>query len=105
MARKQMALEPEEEIIEEPVEQKKVFSLDDSLTVHSEAAQKLYNGPVVPVFIPALEDSGNGVKVDQYEHVTIANEAGEVCWKVLRGETVEVPIPVFVILKARYPKL
>ena len=105
MARKQMVLEPEDEIIEEKTEPKKAFSLDDSLMIHSEAAQKIYDGPVVPVFIPALEDSGNGVKVDQYEHVTIANEAGEVCWKVLRGETVEVPVPVFNILKARYPKL
>lgn len=104
MARKQMALEPEE-IITEEAPKKLTFELNDSMTIHSEAAQKLYDGPTVPVFIQALEDSGNGVKVDQYEHVTIANEAGEVCWKVLRGETVEVPVPVFIHLKARYPKL
>ena len=105
MARKQMVLEPEEEIVAEEGAKKISFELTNSMTIHSEAAQKLYDGPTVPVFIQALEDSGNGVKVDQYEHVTIANEAGEVCWKVLRGETVEVPVPVFIILKARYPKL
>jgi hypothetical protein len=64
------------------------------------------NEPKVPVFIPALEDSGSaGVKVDQYEHVTIANESKEECWKVLRGETVEVPVRVFIALKERYPKI
>jgi len=105
--KKQTIVEPVEEIVStEPAAPKMEFSLDNSLTVHSEAAQKLYNGPTVPVFIPALEGSGdNGLKVDQYEHVTIANEAGEVCWKILRGETVEVPVPVFIVLKERYPKI
>jgi len=60
----------------------------------------------VTVFLPALEDSGSGgMKVDQYEHVTIANEEKETCYKVLRGENVEVPVPVFIALKARYPKI
>lgn len=104
MARKQMALEPEE-IITEEAPKKFSFELTNSLTIHSEAAQKLYDGPTVPVFLPKLEGGEDGVKVDQYEHVTIANEAGEVCWKVLRDETVEVPVPVFIILKSRYPKL
>ena len=103
MARKQMVIEPEEEIVAEPKEVR-TFSLD-GLTTVSEERQKIYNGPMVPVFLPALEDSGNGVKVDQYEHVTIANEYGETCWKVLRGETVEVPVPVYIILKGRYPKI
>ena len=57
------------------------------------------------MFLPALEDSGDGgLKVDQYEHVTIANEDKETCYKVLRGEHVPVPVPVFMALKARYPK-
>lgn len=78
----------------------------DPLTITSEAKEEGYNGPMVDVFIPALEDAGgNGMKVDQYEHVTIANEQKETCYKVLRGERVSVPVPVFVILKDRYPKI
>ena len=78
----------------------------DPLTTTTPEKQKAYNGPYVSVFIPALEDSGSGgLKVDQYEHVTIANEQKETCWKVLRGETVEVPVPVFLQLKQKYPKI
>ena len=97
-------------IVEEPIvmdqeQEQKTFTLG-SMTFRSEEAQKVYDGPMVPVFIPALEDPGDGgLKVDQYEHVTIANEYGEICWKVLRGETVDVPVPVFVVLKERYPKI
>lgn len=84
---------------------KKETNFDD-LTVQIEEKKEGYNGPMVTVFIPALEDSGSeGLKVDQYEHVTIANEEKETCYKVLRGEPVQVPVPVFVALKARYPKL
>ena len=92
-------------IAEEQIEEKEEFELSP-LTILSETKKAGYNGPMVPVFIPALEDTGDGgLKVDQYEHVTIANERGETCWKVLRGETVEVPVPVFIILKERYPKI
>lgn len=78
----------------------------DTLTITTEEAAPLYNGPMVDVFIPALEDGGpGGMKVDQYEHVTIANEAHEIPYKVLRGEHVSVPVPVFVALKERYPKI
>ena len=65
-----------------------------------------YTGPTVDIFIPELEDSGsNGLKVDQYEHVTIANEEKETCYRVRRGERVSVPVPVFLALKERYPKI
>ena len=78
----------------------------DSLTTVTEEKASDYNGPMVDIFLPALEDQGQGgMKVDQYEHVTIANERGEKCYKVLRGEHVSVPVPVFVVLKERYPKL
>jgi hypothetical protein len=78
----------------------------DSLTTITEEKESGYNGPMVDIFLPALEDQGQGgMKVDQYEHVTIANERGEKCYKVLRGEHVSVPVPVFVVLKERYPKL
>ena len=48
-------------------------NLDDSMTVKIEQKQASYNGPMVTVFLPKLEEEGSGVKVDQYEHVTIAN--------------------------------
>ena len=59
----------------------------------------------VTVFLPKLIGDDGGVTVDQYEHVTIANERGEVCYKVLRGEPVEVPISVFMVLHEKYPKI
>lgn len=79
--------------------------IDDPLTIVSEEKTEGYKGPMVDVFLPALEDSQGGMKVDQYEHVTIANERGEKCYKVLRGEHVQVPVPVFIALKERYPKI
>lgn len=80
--------------------------ISDSMTIVSEPKKAQYEGEMVTVFLPAIEDNGpGGMKVDQYEHVTIANEKGEMCWKVLRGEPVEVPVPVFVILKGKYPKI
>ena len=85
---------------------KKQEVFDDGLTVVAQEKEEGYKGPTETVFLPALEDSGvEGIKVDQYEHVTIANEEKETCYKVLRGEPVEVPVPVFVALKAKYPKL
>ena len=78
----------------------------DSLTVAVPRKEETNDEPRVPVFIPALEDPGSeGIKVDQYEHVTIANEEGEKTYYVLRGERTEVPVSVFMVLKERYPKL
>ena len=85
---------------------KKTEDVIDELTIVAEEKPQGYQGPMVTVFLPALEDSGSaGIKVDQYEHVTLANEEKETCYKVLRGEPVQVPVPVFIALKARYPKL
>ena len=78
---------------------------DNVLTIAVPAEEKKYKGPYVSVFLPELEDTGGGMKVDQFEHVTIANEDGEECYKVLRGSHVDVPVPVFIALKERYPKL
>lgn len=65
-----------------------------------------YKGPRVRIFLPELENSeSDGLLVDQYEHVTIANETGEENYRIKRGEYVEVPVPVFIALKDRYPKL
>ena len=80
--------------------------VSDGLTVTAAQKAKKYNGPMVDVFLPRLEEEGGGVKVDQYEHVTIANEEGEQIWHVQRGMHVEVPVPVFIQLKqGRYPDL
>ena len=81
------------------------MNFDDALTVKIEEKKQGYTGPMVEIYLPKLEDAGNGPKVDQYEHVTIANEVGEKTYRVLRGVRVEVPVPVFVILKERYPEL
>lgn len=57
----------------------------------------------VRIKLPAREDDNTpGVKVDLYEHVTIANELGEQNVRVKRGEYVDVTIPVFIQLKQRY---
>lgn len=78
----------------------------DSMTMAVKKKTKKYNGPYVSVFLPELENSeSEGLNVDQYEHVTIANETGEEIYYVKRGEHVDVPVPVFVALKDRYPKL
>lgn len=81
-------------------------TIEDNLTTAVVHEDKSYKGPYVPVFLPELEGGGEeGIKVDQYEHVTIANEKGEQHYRVHRGEHVDVPVPVFMALKERYPKL
>ena len=81
---------------------------NDGLTIRATEQESEYSGPTVDVFLPLLEDTGsNGLKVDQYEHVTIANEKKEMHWKIHRGEHVEVPVPVYCVLKesGRYPNI
>ena len=82
-------------------------SVMDDITIEvAEKEDDGYKGPMVTVVLPALEDSGSaGLKVDQYEHVTLSNEEFSKSYYVLRGEPVEVPVPVFIALKERYPKL
>lgn len=53
----------------------------------------------VQVFIPPLEEENSGVKVDQYEHVTINGETT----LIRRGEHVEVTVPVYIQLKNKFP--
>lgn len=80
-------------------------AVQDDMTVAVSRMIDKYNGPTVEVILPELPGSGDGsTKVDPYEHVTIANEEKETCYKVLRGESVPVPVPVFMALKAKYPK-
>ena len=79
--------------------------LKDNLTTVVRKEEKKDVGPRVRVYIPRLEDDGS-VTVDQYEHVTIANENGEPqVTRIHRGEWVDVPVNVYMILKDRYPDL
>lgn len=78
----------------------------DPMTVAVPKKEEKNEGPKVPIFIPALEDSGSeGLKVDQYEHVSIANEEGEKITYVQRGIRTEVGVPEFMVLKEKYPNL
>ena len=77
----------------------------DPLSFTVTLEEKNEKRPMVDVFLPEIQGSGGDLKVDQYEHVTIANEEKETCWKVLRGETVSVPVEVYMVLKEKYPKL
>ena len=79
--------------------------IDDGLTVVAQEKKPEYKGPMVDVFLPVLEGGDESTKVDQYEHVTIANEEKESVYKVLRGEHVQVPVSVYWALKQKYPKL
>ncbi len=89
-----------------PVEEMNEMPFNDSLTTVVTPEDKSYKGPTVSVFLPALEDSGSaGLKVDQYEHVTIQNEVMDKTYYIHRGESVEVPVPVFMVLKEKYPNI
>lgn len=78
---------------------------EDSMTVAVPRKDTTYKGPYVRIILPKLMDDGGDKKVDQFEHVSIANEMGEKVFYVKRGEWVDVPVPVFMVLKARYPEL
>lgn len=68
--------------------------------------EKKYTGPMVQIYLQELENPGEeGMQVDQYEHVTIANQNGRQDYMVHRGEWVSVPVPVFIALKEKYPML
>lgn len=89
---------------EKPVKSIAEQEMEDSLTYAASKPKKKETGPMVEIFLPRLEDDGS-IKVDQYEHVTIANENGEPeRWRVLRGERVSVPVRVFMILHGKYGK-
>ena len=57
--------------------------------------------PRVSVFIPKSEDDGSSMKVDPYEHVTINGETT----LIQRGVHVDVPVPVFLQLRNKYPNI
>ena len=77
----------------------------DSMTFAVPKKEVKHVIPTVTVVIPELPGAGGDMKVDQYEHVTIANEVSEQHWKILRGSQVDVPWPVYEQLKNRYPNI
>lgn len=80
--------------------------IEDSLTIQAAPKEENVKQTMVRIFLPKLEDSGdNGMSVDQYEHVTISNEAKDHTYYIHRGEWVEVPVNVYIVLKAKYPDL
>lgn len=79
--------------------------MSDNLTFVVEEKKKESDEPTVRIYLPRIEDDGS-VAVDQYEHVTIANENGEPeRWRVHRGEWVDIPVHVYIVMKEKYPDL
>lgn len=76
--------------------------MDDGLTVGTPIVQKEDKMPRVRVFIPPAPEAEAGVLVDPYEHVTIN---GEKPVYVMRGQYVDVTVPVFLQLRNKYPNL
>lgn len=73
----------------------------DELAV-STPVKKKNNVQRVRVFIPKREEEeGSDVKVDPYEHVTINGKTT----LVRRGEYVDVPVPVYIQLKNKFPNI
>lgn len=72
-----------------------------NLTVATPVEEKPAGEPRVRVILPLLEDSASGVKVDQYEHVTIDGKTT----LVRRGEYVDVTVPVFMQLRNKFPRI
>ena len=73
----------------------------DTLTVETPVQETVADEPRVRVYLPLLESEGAGVRVDQYEHVTVNGETT----LVRRGEYVDVTVPVFIQLKNKFPHL
>lgn len=104
-----MAARKTEVMFEEEIEQpgvgevQKPSPIDGNIVIEAAPKQEKYQGPMVPIYLPKLEDPGTaGLKVDQYEHVTIANEQWDYTWHVLRGVRQDVPVPVFMMLREKY---
>ena len=104
-AKKVLDEQIEEEVIDEMSSEQMKKAFAASLTVAVPDKKDENAEQRVRIILPKLIGDEDGLTVDQYEHVTIANERGEICYKVLRGEYVDVPLSVFMILKQKYPKL
>ena len=79
----------------------------ESITIVAEPKPEKKEEVRVRIKLPLREedDPAAGLNVDHYEHVTISNELGEETIYVKRGEWVDVTIPVFTLLRQRYPDI
>ena len=62
-------------------------------------AKTVEERPTVSIVIPRLDDENSGMKMDQYEHVTINGETT----LIKRGEHVNASPEVFIQLKNKFP--
>lgn len=80
-------------------------TLTDGITAAIPLEEVAPGAPLTPVFIPLPEgvdesDIAAGT-FDPYEHVTINGNTTY----VKRGETVMVPVPVYIQLRNKYPRI
>ncbi len=75
---------------------KKVY--DDNISVETEVVTTVDNETRVRVTLPLMENEDGG-KVDQTEQVIINGNITN----IRRGIPVDVKVPVFMLLKQRYP--
>jgi hypothetical protein len=74
----------------------------DALTAVTSAAPEKDNTPRVRIFLnPREEETKEGVKIDQYEHVTIDGKTT----LLRRGEYLDIPVDVYLQLRNRFPHL
>lgn len=74
----------------------------DAITDVISAKTEIDTTPRVRIYIrPRNEETQEGVKIDQYEHVTIDGKTT----LIRRGEHVDVPVPVYLQLRNRFPYL
>jgi len=76
--------------------------INDGITAVTPIEEKVDNTPRVRVLIPFPEADDTSLKLDPYEHVTIN---GEKPIYVKKGEYVDVPVPVYLQLRNRYPNI
>ena len=73
----------------------------DGITVEVAVQQANEQQATVRVFLPLMEDQESALEVDQTEYVTINGKTTA----IKRGEYVDVPVPVFMQLRNKYPHL
>lgn len=78
----------------------------DNLTIAVPPKERTFEEPRVQVMLPTIDgEDTEGVKVDQYEHVTLSNEKGDKTYYVQRGRYVDIPVSVYLVLKQKYPNI
>ena len=79
-----------------------VPEINDGITSVVQVEEKVDTQPRVRIMLPMPPETGSGMKIDPYEHVTIN---GEKPIYVKRGEYVDVTVPVFLQLRNKYPNI